>query len=336
MKQLAIKSIGCALGMALACCSGASLSATAFETKPVAAPATNKLAMPVKNLASAFITFWDATQGQPTEARVAAFKRDIAPQFAEFYGIARDNGRITEQQQDAKIARAIEQFGPQRTAFVDKVAAFELLLDRNVRSFRQVFPDFHGDVPLYLLHSLGEMDGGTRTLSGKNHLIFGVDGMVRYHKPGSDESAFFHHELFHVYHTTQKTDCEEMWCSLWREGLAVHVAKTLNPNASEDELLLAIPAGLVTNTQTKRRESLADLKSVLDSTDHEVYAGLFSTQGKANASGLPTRRGYVLGYWVAQELGKRYNLRELAKMPPDQVKPLVFAAVDALLAQASR
>ena len=52
---------------------------------------------------------------------------------------------------------------------------------------------------------------------------------------------------------------------------------------------------------------------------------------KTDSNGLPGRRGYLLGYWVAQEISKDHSLIELSKMPAEQAKPLVFAAVDKLV-----
>jgi hypothetical protein len=69
-----------------------------------------------------------------------------------------------------------------------------------------VFPDFTPEVSTYFSYVLGEMDGGVRVLNGRTYLIFGADNMTRLHGNG-DEAAFFHHELFHIYHAAQMPDC---------------------------------------------------------------------------------------------------------------------------------
>lgn len=304
----------------------------ACAANAVQAPVVNGKAMEVQNLATAFVTFWDQTKDLSADARVAAFKRDVEARFPAFYGIARFGENLTQVKRDAQIQRAIEKFGPMRETFMAKMLNFEAQFQANLLSFRHTFPDFQPDISVYLLHSLGEMDGGTRTLLGKQYLIFGVDGMVQFHQPNSDESAFFHHELFHVLHEPLFATCDEIWCALWSEGLAVHVAKTLHPHATEDELLLTFPPDLVKNTEAKRRDALIHLKSVLSSTDRDVYAGIFQLRG--DTTGLPARRGYVLGFWIAQELAKAHSLQALSKMTADQVKPLIFDAVNALIEQA--
>lgn len=43
----------------------------------------------VRNIATDWLTFWDATRGQPTPERVAVFKRDVASKFPAFYAASR-------------------------------------------------------------------------------------------------------------------------------------------------------------------------------------------------------------------------------------------------------
>jgi hypothetical protein len=308
--------------LTMAACAAAAASA------PEPPPAT----LAVVDIAGDFVTFWDATQRLPTDERVARFKRDVATKFPAFYGVERHGGRITQERQDARIANAIESFGPIRDAYRAKAASFARDMAAAMPSFLAAFPDFKPDVAVYVLHSLGEMDGGTRTFGGREYLIFGVDGIVRYHA-GSRETAFFHHELFHVHHASHFGDCAAVWCGLWQEGLAVHVASELNPGATPTELMLSIPAGLIPDTERQLVASLEQLRAVLDSTDRRHVAGLFSG-GEADGTGLPARRGYYLGLLVAREVAKGRGLDALARLPAEQAQPLVAEAVGSLLARA--
>lgn len=286
----------------------------------------------VVDIADEYVAFWDATRSLPTPERVARFKRDVAPKFPEFYGIERFGGRITQERQDARIATAIESFEPMRDAYRAKAASFAQDVAAAMPAFVAAFPGFKPDVTVYVLHSLGEMDGGTRTLGGRTYLIFGVDGMVRYHS-GGREAAFFHHELFHVHHATHFGDCEAVWCGLWQEGLAVHVANELNPGSTPAELMLDIPPGLVPDTERQLVASLEQLRTVLDSTDRRMLSGLFSG-GEGDGTGLPARRGYYLGLLVAREAANGRDLQGLARLSVAQAKPLVAEAVETLLARA--
>ena len=49
---------------------------------------------------------------------------------------------------------------------------FPAAFEAGIQHFRKAFPGFTPNIPVYLLHSLGEMDGGIRELGGKNYLIF--------------------------------------------------------------------------------------------------------------------------------------------------------------------
>jgi hypothetical protein len=291
----------------------------------------NANAPEVHNIAGDFVTFWDATQGMPTGERVTIFKRTIAPKFPGFYGFARFDGKMTEAQRDGTIARAIEGFGPTRQAYVAKLSGFDRNLARNAAVFTKAFADFRPTTPIWIVNSLGEFDGGTREIDGKTFLLFGIDGMVAFH--GTDvrnEAAFFHHELFHVYHRQWFGKCEPIWCSLWREGLATYVASRLNPDATEAELLLTTPDDMAAATRAQLLPSLLALRAVLMLNDDAEYSDLFGFGGSIR-SALPQRRGYYLGFLVAKELGRTYDLHALAKMSAVDAQPLVIKAVDRLI-----
>jgi hypothetical protein len=287
----------------------------------------------VHSLALEFVTFWDASQGLPEAERVAAFKTQIGALFPEFYGVARYAGTRTEAQQDELIRRHLSSFGPLRQAYLDKMAKFDADLPRHIATFSAVFPDFRPEVSTYLLYSLGEMDGGIRELNGRNYLIFGADVMARLHGNG-DEAAFFHHELFHIYHAAQMPDCADtgLWRVLWLEGLATYVSKKLNPLATDQEMLLDFPAGSAERIRGQLYASFAQLEQVLDSTDPQQHANLFRLNGRSEG-GLQPRRGYLLGYLVAEELGKTRSPAQLARLSCTDARQQIGAAVSALKLQ---
>jgi hypothetical protein len=280
----------------------------------------------VISIAADFTAFWDATKDLPMEQRVAAFHRTVEPKFPEFYDAARLAIPGKPDSQDARIAAAIAGFPAIREKYVAKVAAFDATLRENAASFVKAFPDYVPTVSVALVHSLGEMDGGGRMLQGKDGakkawLIFGADVMAQVHD-FPDESAFFHHELFHTYHHAAD-NCETVICALWQEGLAVYVASVLHPQAGLPELLLNIPPEMVSATEAKRREAFAQLAGVIDSTDETVLGGLFMFGD--DGSGLPRRRGYYLGLLVARAIGRGRTLVELAHMPMSEAGPLIRA-----------
>lgn len=281
----------------------------------------------VTNLARDFVTFWDATQGMPEPERVAAFHQQVGAKFPAFYGAQRYQGDRAVI--DKQIANALANFGPRRQAYLAKIDQFGEDLPRHMATFAKTFPDFKPSVQLYLLHSLGEMDGGTREFDGRAYLIFGADMMAALHGSGN-EAAFFHHELFHIHHDARAPECDGqgMWQPLWREGLATYVSQVMNPAATEAEMLLTFPEGSLPKVKATLYPSFVHLESVLDNSDQAQYAPLFSM--KSDSTGLAPRRGYFLGYLVAREIGKTHSVQTMANFDCKQARQLVVDTVHKL------
>jgi hypothetical protein len=275
------------------------------------------------DLSDEFAAAYDRTEGMPMPLRVKAFQTDVAALFPDFYGRTRFR-ELSAAQYDARIARAIEGFPAVREAYARKASSFAALLDPAYASFTRAFPDMGEFGDVYLLHSLGEMDGGTRGFSAGNVLIFGADVMGRAH-PYDDEEPFFHHELFHVYHQRTFAGCSQVWCSLWSEGLAVHVARTLNPDATDAQLLLTVPEDIPAAVDPNLREAVCTVRSRLQSEANGDINALFSSS-RLNAR-LPPRFGYYVGYLVAREAGRTRSIRELAQLNVEQARPVVEAAL---------
>jgi uncharacterized protein YjaZ len=87
-------------------------------------------------------------------------------------------------------------------------------------------------------------------------------------------------------------------------------------------------------TRAKLLPSLQALSPQLMLKDEAVYAELFQNGEGTPASGLPLRRGYYLGYLIAQEIGKTHSLRAMANLSAAQAKPLVDKALNALTSRA--
>lgn len=301
------------------------LSALLLPASPVLAADPAPGMMKVHDLATAFQQVADRNAGRP-DAAARDFRETIAPRFPQFYGPERYQGKLTEVQRDAQYVKAFAEFPAIRAAYIEKVSGFTRGLPGHIARFREEFPDYAAATDIWFLHSLGEMDGGVRTLGGKQYFVFGADVMVQVHGNG-DEAAFFHHELFHDY---QAMGCaaRQVWTSLWEEGLATYVSRRMNPGASNAELLLDIPKNLVADTQAQLGAAFEDLHAKLESSDPAAIRSLF--QGRRTVSGLPVRRGYYLGYLVAEDIGKTMGMRQMAKLDCASARPVVLAAVERL------
>ncbi|HTU66807.1 MAG TPA: hypothetical protein VMF52_12715 [Steroidobacteraceae bacterium] len=300
-----------ALGSGLLCLLCASAHAEPYELVDLATP---------------YIAFWDETQALPPAERVAAFKSRFDGLLPGFFN-ARRVGWMTAEQYDTAIRDSFDRFPAIRARFTATTADFTKLLAPAHASFARTFPDVRPIGPIYLVHSLGEFDGGTRPVAGHTRLMFGADVIAQLHD-FANERPFFHHELFHVYHAQFFAECEQMWCALWSEGLATLAAQRLNPGASDAELLLTSPRPLRAEVDANRRAAICAVSSRLESTDAADYAALFSSGPPL--SGLPPRVGYYVGYLLAEEAARGRSLMQLAHQKNADARATLRAAMTRL------
>ncbi len=271
------------------------------------------------DLTPAFAASWERTKDLPDAERAAAFEADFAPILPGFYDPKRAKYGNADQFQ-ARVLRGLKAFPGQRAGIEDVSRRFGVMIAPALTSFETRFGPMTGYPPVYLVDSLGEFDGGTRDLKEGMRLLFGADLIAGIHA-NHDIRPFFHHELFHLYHHGYFSDCEAVWCSVWQEGLAVYVAKTLNPNASDEELLLTLPEPIRPAVDAHLAAAVCAVQARMDSQSDDDQSALFSFK-RLNPE-LPPRFGYYLGYRVAERLGQTHSLEELAHLPTAKVRPLI-------------
>jgi hypothetical protein len=276
------------------------------------------------DLSREFVRFYDETGSMPVEARVAAYKARFRSLFPGFYTAERlASDGIPEARYDELIRNGLQRFPNYRARFERISRGFRRMIEPALAHFVRVFPDLRPIGNIYLIHSMGEMDGGTRMVEGRQRLIFGADVMAQVHN-FDDERPFFEHELFHVYHGQFFAGCEHMWCDLWQEGMATYVAKSLNPDAGDDQLLWTYPQPLRPFVEAHPAQAVCAIRAGLDGN-----SGAFFSGGHA-ATGLPPRVGYYVGYLVVQRLARDHSLQQLAHLNVTQARPLVEAALNEL------
>ena len=269
---------------------------------------------------------WDETASLPDAGRVTAFKAHFANILPGFYSHERF-GMPEPGPYDERLLAGLKAYPEQRAKIEEVSRRFAAMLDPARTSFEREFGPMRGYPPIYLVVSFGEFDGGTRTLPGGGFLMFGADMVAKLHLQ-HDIRPFFHHELFHLYHARTFRECEQLWCGLWTEGLAVYAASRLNPGATDSELLLTEPEPLRDAVERNRKEAVCTVLARRDSIATADGRALFSS-GRLNER-LPPRFGYYLGYLVAAEAGKTRSLKQLAGLTPEQTRPVVEAALRSL------
>jgi len=268
-----------------------------------------------------FDRFVAETAATVPEERVRLFRERFNALVPGFY---EPRYGATEERYNARVAKALVDYPAQRDKFLAAAAAFSASYSTATTRFRTFFPDYAPTMPIYLVHSLGEMDGGTRELRGKTVAIFGADVIAKIHDAASI-GPFLDHELFHFYHASYFPDCEALWCSLWQEGLAVYVASKMNPGADDRALLLTIPRPMRPEVEPHLAGAVCMARAKFDSTSQEDAGEFF--MGGAGGKAFPPRFGYYVGYRIAQMLGETRSLQQLAKMPPAQVRKAMLDAM---------
>jgi hypothetical protein len=307
------------------------LCSTAIIMAGMAYPAVARAAPSSANyidLTTDFSRFVDETAGMEDPARLAAFKSRMDALLPGFYG---PRFGATPERYDARLTRAFEGFAKLRPKYESVQRDFPTAFAAGIQHFRKAFPGFTPNVPVYLLHSIGEMDGGTRDLGGKTYLIFGADVIAQIHQT-RDLTPFLDHELFHVEHHKHFPDCEQVWCPLWAEGLATYAAKVMNPGADDGQLLLTSPKPIRGAVDATWPAALCFTRARLFSAEPADMDALFV--GGADAKEFPDRFGYYVGLRIAEELGGRHQLPELSRMPPKKVKAALAAGIDRLIKNA--
>jgi hypothetical protein len=283
---------------------------------------------PYFDLTVNFSRFVDESAGMSEADRVALFHERMDGLLPGFYA---PRFGVTPAQYDARIARELKGFTELRPRYERVQRDFPAAFEAGIQHFRAEFPGFTPNVPVYLLHSIGEMDGGTRELNGKVYLIFGADVIAKIHD-AHDLTAFLDHELFHVENGRHFAECGEVWCTLWAEGLATYAAKVMNPGADDRQLLLTFPKPIRAAVDAKWPAALCFTREKLLSAESADMETLFV--GGAAAKEFLERFGYYVGLRVAEELGGLHKLPELAGMPPERAKAALTASLDRLIKNA--
>lgn len=274
-----------------------------------------------------FDHIWTKTKDLPDDQRVTQFEVDFGKVLPGFYSADRVKDFMSAEKYRALVLKGLKAYPDQREGIARVSREFATLIAPAERSFEKAFGPMRGYPPVYLVVSFGEFDGGTRDLPEGNRLMFGADMIDKLYKT-TPIQPFFHHELFHILHHRTFTECDQLWCGLWAEGLAVYVASQLNPGASDASLLLTYPSPLREAVETHRTEALCAVRSRLDSTDQKDVEPLFMGGTKPLSPDLPPRFGYYVGYLVAQDLGRTRSLKQLAALKNDEVRQLIEQSLD--------
>ena len=279
--------------------------------------------------------FWPIAQqsGNMTSAdQAAAFKKMVVSKFPELYTeqmLGMKNGQTF----DAKI---IKTFAKARSnEFRGQFIIRELVreLPAYIMHFKETFPDFRCDFPIYLMVSLGYFDGAGQIVAGHPALVFGVDTIAEIETLES-LPVFATHELFHRYHfqsagfSDDPGDKQAIWRTLWAEGLATYVSAKLNPTRPLADAMI-FPRELAEQAAPIIKRLAHALRSN-DAAAPALYAEYFE------GDGVPPRSGYYVGYRIAEMAAENHTLYELAHLSGPTLHQAINDSLDQLASGTSK
>jgi hypothetical protein len=256
------------------------------------------------------------TAGQPSDLQATAFNEKIIAKFAPLYE-EKVLGIGPGAERDKRIVASLDKI--RSGAVPDGTMGSVLdLLPEITQVYAKTFSDFRCDFPIYLMDSLGQLDGAGRLVDGHPSLVIGIETLASESEPA--RPVFLAHEFFHRYHfqaagfSDDAGDSQAMWRVLWAEGLATYVSMKLTPGATLSDALI-LPADLEERAKPMLPAIATRLKRYLDGPDVETFNLLFTYGGpQAPVLGLPWRSGYYVGFLVAAELGKTRTVDQLAHL----------------------
>ena len=266
--------------------------------------------------------FWQfqAEAGQlESAARPALFRKLVVEPHTDIYSMDEFAKNLTDE--------GIEKYLDKVAHNLDTMRALSGQIGVQVpaaqASFMRAFPDFKPDLTVAFMPSFRHFDGQTTQLKdGRTAILFGVDGIAEFQGKDADLPVLFSHELFHVYHAQvnpdlfppnvggpREADNVPLYEAVWIEGLATYVSGSLNPKASVQDLLLN--QKLYDEGMPQMPVIAGRILDKFDTTDDADNAAFLHGGVKGD---IPARSGYLAGYLMAEDLGKKYSLAELAHL----------------------
>lgn len=121
----------------------------------------------VYELAQDFSSIWTRIEKLSAQEKVAYIKKDYFSKFPTFYEYKTNKWLGNGEEPDVKIENTLRDFSSIKERYDKKAHDIANNLDLAIESFVKYFSDLNRDFDVYVVHSFGEMDGGTRIIDGQ-------------------------------------------------------------------------------------------------------------------------------------------------------------------------
>jgi hypothetical protein len=284
----------------------------------------------IKDSSIAFIDYFEATEVAPNPNLEELFRTLVLPQNFDYYEYRLQSLKSASGGIEENLKRQLVEFKSLRKKYESVASQFRVELPPAIFKFKEMFPDFSIANEINIVHSLGELNGGTRQIKGKTRFYIGIDVIAKFHS-WQDQTAFFHHELFHLYHMQKNPDVyssDSVALALWKEGLATWVSKKLNQHASPAELMLEIPPNLYSECLRNKKVLAESLKQDLSKIDLETYKKYFLMSGGSTV--IPKRAGYCIGFLAVEDVSKNLSVDQMVNAKPSVIEQLLANSLSRL------
>lgn len=286
---------------------------------------------PLRSAMPAFWRFVEAAEQAPEERIPALFEQHLVKAHPELF-VPEVLGAPAEDAEKRAASQLSywKQIQPMLPEIRLVEREMEAVLLESEPLFRRHFPGFQLRTPVYIAPSLFRWDGAVRQVGDSTVMLFGPDGAAAFHGARARERLrpLMLHEFFHLSHAFEAEDPPDVLTMLWREGLASHASHVLLPQARLEDVLLSAELASLPREQEARLSQ--ELLTRLTRSDEKARDAFFGYANAPIEEGIPVRAGYLLGYRVAQRLGKTRSLQELARLKRAELEPLIREALKEL------
>lgn len=291
----------------------------------------------VPDISTSFAAFWTAAKGQPFDAQMRAWDKQIETPRRDLYTAvvweAQDHSDWSARRQRFLQAR-FAKYPDLAAGIPAESQALQRTLATVLPAFHRMFPDasLHPPVDVLLAPNFDAKSGVLP--DGSPVLAFAVDSLLL---EQADLSIVVPHELFHLYHAQHAGIRNDgvmpgvaLAVPLFEEGLATYVSGELSPGHTDGELLLQDDLGNIPASQLPdiAARFLADARNkAIDPQHPEVFKRWFNAAAMPYQPDLPNRSGYWLGLQVIRHLRKTYTVAQMAAWSPAQADTQVMSAL---------